>query len=325
MLKHEALLLDTLAKVMRYPDTNLADFFHILATLEYRISNSLVKKGSIFKFVFEVEELGENWFAIEVKENKSLRLHFLKSGIWIYEKDMRTDDIYYGNDIFAYDTEEFPGCDRATNDKIIRLLYNNFESLAFSMLSENNFFASDPNDHEYDLYSMVVNAEDGLRQHGGSVHSLRVDSESISHSHTHNSSSRNLMEFSGEKNLQFKLKISKIMLVVLSKENERPKDRRLPYRLTNLTSILDQTRKKKVSADFRFDDDENETYEKLKNLAAEDYEKIADSEGLPYAFIVDMMLSVRDILTNYKHNFIEKVERVLNQEFNREPESVPMI
>jgi len=47
------------------------------------------------------------------------------------------------------------------------------------------------------------------------------------------------------------------MLVVLSKENERPKDKKLPYRLTNFTSILDQALKKKVSVDFRFDDDEN--------------------------------------------------------------------
>ena len=77
-----------------------------------------------------------------------------------------------------------------------------------------------------------------------------------------------------------------------------------------------------MTDDFRFDDDENETYEKLKNLAAEDHEKIAESEGLPYAFIIDMMLSVRDILHNYKHNFISKVEEVLNMEFNKEPESM---
>jgi hypothetical protein len=110
--------MDVLSKVMRYPETNLADFFHILATIEYKISNSLVKKGSIFKFVFEVEELGENWFAIEVKENKSLRLHFLKSSIWIYEKSIIPEEIYYANDIFAYDSDEFPGCDRGSNDKI---------------------------------------------------------------------------------------------------------------------------------------------------------------------------------------------------------------
>lgn len=233
---------------------------------------------------------------------------------------MQKEEIYYGNDIFSYDCEEFPGCERGSNDKIIKLLYNNFESLAFSMLSEANFFSSDPNDHVYDLYSFVMNTED---RHGpvGSGHSLRVDNESTSRNGSRYGSTVNLADLKNSQN-QFKLKISKIMLVVLSKESERPKDKKLPYKLTNFTSILDQTRKKKVTDDFRFDDDENETYEKLKNLAAEDHEKIAESEGLPYAFIIDMMLSVRDILHNYKHNFISKVEEVLNMEFNKEPESM---
>lgn len=43
-------------------------------------------------------------------------------------------------------------------------------------------------------------------------------------------------------------------------------------------------------------------------MAAEDDEKIAETEGLPYSFIIDMMLSVRDILQTYKHNFVSKVE-----------------
>jgi len=69
---------------------------------------------------------------------------------------MRPNEIYYGKDIFGYDCNDFPGCDRCSSDKIIKLLYNNFESLAFSMLSEANFFSSDPNDYVYDLYSFVM-------------------------------------------------------------------------------------------------------------------------------------------------------------------------
>jgi hypothetical protein len=68
-------------------------------------------------------------------------------------------------------------------------------------------------------------------------------------------SSKNLNGMDGDRIGPFKLKITKIMLVVLSKENERPKNKKLPYRLTNLNTILDNKIKKKVNPDFRFDDD----------------------------------------------------------------------
>jgi hypothetical protein len=85
--------------------------------------------------VFEVEELGDNWFAIEVKENKELRLHFLKTSIWIYGKETMPDEIYYGHDIFWFNKDEYPGYDYESNVRIIKLLYGAFESLAFSMLN----------------------------------------------------------------------------------------------------------------------------------------------------------------------------------------------
>jgi hypothetical protein len=58
-----------------------------------------------------------------------------------------------------------------------------------------------------------------------------------------------------ERNGPFTLKITKIMLVILSKENERPKNKKLPYRLTSLKTILDNKIKKKVDPDFCFDND----------------------------------------------------------------------
>lgn len=96
------------------------------------------------------------------------------------------------------------------------------------------------------------------------------------------------------------------MLVILSKENERPKNKRLDYELTNLKAILEEKKKKKTTEDFKFDDAENETFEKLKNLAAEDEEKIAESEGLPYSFLVDMIKSVQNILKLDKDTLIQK-------------------
>lgn len=86
----------------------------------------MVKKGSIFKFVFEVAELAHNWFAIEVRKNKELRIHFLKTGIWTYLKSFREDSIYYAQDIFHFENTDYPSFTSDGCEKTIRLLYNNF-------------------------------------------------------------------------------------------------------------------------------------------------------------------------------------------------------
>lgn len=59
----------------------------------------------------------------------------MKTSIWIYNKQMVEDEIYYGHDIFYYKKEDYPGYEVETSQKIIKLLYNAFESLAFSMLN----------------------------------------------------------------------------------------------------------------------------------------------------------------------------------------------
>lgn len=79
-----------MAKLFKYPEIETESFFNILATIEENISKTLVKKGSIFKFVFEVAELAHNWFAIEVRKSKELRIHFLKTGIWTYLKTFKS-------------------------------------------------------------------------------------------------------------------------------------------------------------------------------------------------------------------------------------------
>lgn len=63
-------MIHTLSKLLKYPGIETDNFFNMLATIEENISKTLVKKGSIFKFVFEVAELAHNWFAIEVRKKK---------------------------------------------------------------------------------------------------------------------------------------------------------------------------------------------------------------------------------------------------------------
>lgn len=54
---------------MRYPQMPNLSFFEIFAAIEDKISNNLLKKGSMFKFVFQIETLADNWFTIEFKDS----------------------------------------------------------------------------------------------------------------------------------------------------------------------------------------------------------------------------------------------------------------
>lgn len=61
---------------------------------------------------------------------------------------------------------------------------------------------------------------------------------------------------------------------------------RLSY---SVTDIISTKHSHKKSIDFKFDESEQETFEKLKNIAAMETEKIVESEGLPFAYIVNLM------------------------------------
>ena len=46
-----------------------------------------------------------------------------------------------------------------------------------------------------------------------------------------------------------------------------------------------------------------------------DYERIVESEGLPFAFVMNLMQEIKDIMNLYQENFVHHVETVLNTEF----------
>ena len=69
-------------------------------------------------------------------------------------KNMVKDDIYYARDLFKWDLAK--RSDKITCEKILKLLYQTFEGLAFGLLNEKNFFKSNPTEHIYDAYSYWV-------------------------------------------------------------------------------------------------------------------------------------------------------------------------
>lgn len=84
------------------------------------------------------------------------------------------------------------------------------------------------------------------------------------------------------------------MLVVLSKQDERLS--RLEYELSDLVHENDM----KKQFTFDFDESENETFLKLKKMELLDYQKIVESEGLPFSFVMNMMNELQDTMNLYK-------------------------
>ena len=70
------------------------------------MSNKLLKKGSLFKFVFQVSKLSDTWFSIELRESKEIKIHFIKNGIWIFHKNMQEKELHYGKDLFNWDFKD---------------------------------------------------------------------------------------------------------------------------------------------------------------------------------------------------------------------------
>jgi hypothetical protein len=102
------------------------------------------------------------------------------------------------------------------------------------------------------------------------------------------------------------------MLIVLAKEDERLDvgAELLSYQLSDLKSPA----REKRDEDFILK--EGDTYEKLKNLEAEEEEKIIENEGLPFAYILNMMKQISDVMKIYSENFKNQVEKALNEKYN---------
>ncbi len=61
----------------------------MLTSIEDQISEKLLQRGSLFKFIYKLDCQGDIWFSIDFKKHQDIRVHFLKSGIWCYYESMK--------------------------------------------------------------------------------------------------------------------------------------------------------------------------------------------------------------------------------------------
>ena len=73
----------------------------MLTHIEDQFSNQVLKNGSLFKFLYRLD--GDNtWFSVEFKRQQELKVHFIKTGVWCYAKNMNDHEVYYSRDAFHW-------------------------------------------------------------------------------------------------------------------------------------------------------------------------------------------------------------------------------
>lgn len=99
----------------------------------------MLKRGSLCKFVYQIDTNSETWFTVELKDSNELRVHFIKNGLWICNEDMDKDQIYVSRDAFNWEGINDRN-DKEQAAKYIKRFFQSFESLAFCINDFENFF-----------------------------------------------------------------------------------------------------------------------------------------------------------------------------------------
>lgn len=100
--------------------------------IEDKFSNNILKKGSLFKFIYKLDTAEEIWFSIEYKKQQDMRVHFIKTGVWCYSNEIEDNQVYYARDMFKWDLWGREDADMC--QKFAKRFYQSFEGLAFSLL-----------------------------------------------------------------------------------------------------------------------------------------------------------------------------------------------
>lgn len=123
LLKIEATLAYSLRNILRYPQIDKLCFFEMLTNIEDQYSNKVLKRGSLFKFIYKLDCLEEIWFSIEYKRQQEMRVHFIKTGVWCYHRNMETSQAYYARDVFKIDPN---ARDKEKLEKYMKRFYQSF-------------------------------------------------------------------------------------------------------------------------------------------------------------------------------------------------------
>jgi hypothetical protein len=273
LIKLESTMIYALKNICRFPHISTLEFFRILAKVEDTISNQLLKNGSLFKFAFQLNCDRNIWFTFRFDHARPA-LSFLKHGLWLHHPALHDNEIYYAQDLFRFERDFLPG-DLLERAALMKRLYETFESLALTLEGKESFFDSNPQYHVYDTYFTLLNVEPVQRL------------------------------------IPRELEISRVMVVLLTKEKERTPPEEIPFQVSEIP-----IEKFEAQVEFKLDETESMTFQKLSSLADLNDDEVTARQGLPFAYVLNFLQEIGDILRLHSPNFLHHVETLLNAQLH---------
>ena len=96
----------------------------MLTHIEDEMSNKLIKKGSLVKFVYKIDHESDIWFLVEKKKYQDMKIRFIKTGLWVHTPNMEDNKQYVAKDVFNWDTKSEK--DKDICNQYIKLFYQSF-------------------------------------------------------------------------------------------------------------------------------------------------------------------------------------------------------
>ena len=87
---------------------------------------------------------------IEQKTGQDIQVRFIKTGLWTQTDNLDENATYYAKDVFNWELDE--ESEEKVHEQYMKLFYQSFETLAFSLNNKKHFFENNPQHYIYDLY-----------------------------------------------------------------------------------------------------------------------------------------------------------------------------
>ncbi|KAL4429432.1 hypothetical protein ABPG74_021019 [Tetrahymena malaccensis] len=292
ILKYESYIIYNLQRILRHKTLDCIFFFNVLKNFEKNLSNILLRKGSLVKFIFQ-DSFG-NWICFK-EMNRNMYPCLLGQGPWtFYEKVFKKEDIYISRDYFQINQNQIL-------QNLIHKSYEQMRICAKCIDSDHPFLNINPEKSIFDFFTVC-----SQNKNEDQVVSLTSQSNKKMYPDIPTS---------------VQIYCKKVMMIVLSyvgesDEQQQDEDQEVDYSKKKKQGIFsnifnqietDQVRKKAKQ------NPKNINLNEVKQKQTQDKDKINEQSTLPMGFLVEMIQSIQDLMNLYQVNLHLKVSEVINQ------------
>ncbi|KAL4467991.1 hypothetical protein ABPG72_015861 [Tetrahymena utriculariae] len=292
ILKYESYIIYNLQRILRHKTLDCLFFFNVLKNFEKNLSNILLRKGSLVKFVFQ--DSFDNWICFK-EMNRNMYPCLLGLGPWtFFEKVFKKDDIYISRDFFQMNQNE-------TLQNLIHKSYEQMRICAKCIDNSHPFLNINPEKSIYDFFTIC--------------------SENKSEDEVVSLTCQSNKKMFPEIPTSVQIYCKKVMMVVLSyvgesdeqqQEEDQDIEKSKQQKQGIFSNIFNQIETDQVRKKAKHNP-KNINLNEVKQKQTSDKDKINEQSTLPMGFLVEMIQSIQDLINLYQVNLHLKVSEVINQ------------